>query len=76
MSAGKVRQGPLYDKMKYLRKVFINTIKFAKKNKQKIEDNILLKKFREKNSKEVKNFEKKLVIEKELMFSKQTVLRV
>ena len=52
MSVGKVRQGPLYDRMKHLRKVFINAIKFAKKNKQKIEDNILLKKFREKNSKE------------------------
>ena len=50
VSAGKVRKGPLYDRMKHLRKVFINAIKFAKKNKQKIEDNILLKKFREKNS--------------------------
>ena len=52
VSAGKVRQGPLHDRMKHLRKVFINAMKFAKKNKQKKEDNILLKKIREKNSKE------------------------
>ena len=38
--------------MKNCRKLFVNAMKFVKKNKQKIEDDALARKYKERNSKE------------------------
>ena len=52
VQAGKLRTGSVFETMKNCRKLFVNAMKFVKKNKQKIEDDALAWKYKERNSKE------------------------
>ena len=52
VQAGKLRSGSVFETMKNCRKLFVNAMKFVKKNKQNIKDDALGRKYKEMNSKD------------------------
>ena len=52
IKSGKSRNGPIFENMKRTRKIFVNSLNFAKKNKKNIADNILAEKYASNNSKD------------------------
>jgi hypothetical protein len=59
IAEGKMRIGDNFDKMKETRKLFVNALNYCRKNKEKIGDEILAKKFKSKHGKEFWNEVKK-----------------